>query len=232
MNVEEWNEQREVSHRIVAFGSSNTELSYSNAGRHNWVDWLYINLRQHIGNHVTVINHGIGGETTENLLDRVDRDVRPLSPSIVIITIGGNDANLRMPVSQYAERLRELCAIIDRYGAQPVLQTYYCPLYHQMEQGYRQRFETNMGVKRDLAAELALPLVDQYAFFEPFYSSHPDDYARLMRDPLHVNHLGNLAMGQYISHCLSLPAIPVPEDMAAEFDPLYERMKELCGFMK
>ncbi|WP_168123209.1 SGNH/GDSL hydrolase family protein [Paenibacillus sp. HB172176] len=231
MIVQQWKQQADKSRRIVAFGSSNTELSFSNAGRHNWVDWLYINLRKHVGNHVVVINQGIGGETVLNLLERIDRDVRPLEPSMVIVTIGGNDTNIGMPVSEYRENLCQVCAIISSYGAQPVLQTYYCPLYHQMDADYRERFEARMNVIRDLAEELDLPLVDQYAFFEPFYSEQPDEYIKLMRDRLHVNHLGNLAMGQYISYCFGLPALPVPEDIASEFNPLYDRLKSLSGRM-
>jgi lysophospholipase L1-like esterase len=227
MLVEQWKQQTDRSFRIAAFGSSNTELSLSNAGRHNWVDWLYINLRQQIGNHITITNLGIGGETTADLLNRVHRDVAPLQPSMAIITIGGNDANVQMPAIEYAERLRQLCGIIASYGAQPVLQTYYCPVYHECLPDFRERFETNMRIVRELAVELSTPLVDQYAFFEPFYRSNPDDYIKLMRDRMHVNHLGNLVMGQYISRCFGLSPLPVPDDLASEFDSLYMQMEAL-----
>lgn len=73
--IQQWKEQPDKSYRVIAFGSSNTELSWSNNGRHNWVDWLSINLRDSIGHHVSVVNQGIGGETSDHLLARIDRDV-------------------------------------------------------------------------------------------------------------------------------------------------------------
>jgi len=228
MTVQRWKEQTDQSFRICAFGSSNTELSLANNGRHNWVDWLTINLRKEIGNHVTVTNLGIGGETTIDLLNRIERDVKPLQPTLVIVTIGGNDAITEMPPPLYAERLKTICSIIRGYQAIPVLQTYYCPVYHQGTPGFRTRFEANMQVNRDLSHELGLQLVDQYACFEPLYRMDPENYEKLMRDWLHVNHLGNLAMGQIISGSFGLPPIPVPEDLSEQFDPLFHKMNAIA----
>jgi len=220
----QWKRQSDRSYRICAFGSSNTELSLANNGRHNWVDWLYIQIRQEIGSHVTITNMGIGGETTVNLLDRIERDVKPLQPSMVIVTIGGNDANTGMPTSQYVDRGKEICTIIREYEATPVLQTYYCPMYHQGAPGFEARFEANMQAKRDLSKEMDIALIDQYAFFEPFYRAYPREYELLMRDMLHLNPLGNLVMAQRAARGLGLPEIPVPEDLWAEYVPLYDKM--------
>lgn len=228
MTIQQWAKQTDQAFRVCAFGSSNTELSFVNNGRHNWVDWFQINLRNEIGKHVSVTNLGIGGETTVELLGRIERDVRPIQPSLVIVTIGGNDAVREMPVELYTERLRTICSLISEYQAIPVLQTYYCPMYHQGPPQFEERFQANMQANRDLSSELGLQLVDQYAFFEPLYRKYPEDYEKLMRDWLHVNHLGNLAMGQWISDCFGLPLLPVPEDMKAEFDPLFDKMTALA----
>ncbi|RCX17697.1 lysophospholipase L1-like esterase [Fontibacillus phaseoli] len=228
MTIRQWKEQSDRSFRICAFGSSNTELSLENRGRHNWVDWFYINVRKEIGNHVSVTNLGIGGETAMDLLGRIGRDVNPLQPSLVIVTIGGNDAGTEVPTTLYAERLKTICSTIREYQAVPVLQTYYCPLYHQSPPGFRARFEANMQVNRDISSEWDIPLVDQYGYFEPLYHNDPETYEKLMRDWLHVNPLGNLVMGQFLSASFGLPPIPVPEDMQQEFNPLYEKMNALA----
>lgn len=60
---------------------------------------------------------------------------------------------------------------------------------------------------------MGLLLVDQYTRFEPFYSRDPESYGRLMNDWIHVNHLGNLFMGQYISSCFGLPDLQIPQDI-------------------
>lgn len=59
-----WKNDTSKQHRIVAFGSSNTELHWHSGGRHNWGDWLNINIRENIGRHMLVINQGICGDSS------------------------------------------------------------------------------------------------------------------------------------------------------------------------
>jgi len=160
------------------------------------------------------------------LLARIDRDVVSYRPSAVIVTIGGNDANLGVPPAVYAGQIREICGILRANGAVPILQTYYCPLYHEAGDGYVAAFEANMQAKRDVADELGLVLIDQYRRFEPMYRRYPDEYAKLMRDWLHLNHLGNLLMAQNIGDRLGLPPIPIPPDLSRDAGLLLARMDE------
>lgn len=226
--VRQWKQQPDESVRIVAFGSSNTELTWSNNGRHNWVDWLNVSLRAHIGRHICVINQGIGGETTEHLLERIDRDVFSFRPAAVIVTVGGNDALTGMPLRRYADNLRRICSSIVHHGAEPILQTYYCPMYHLGDVGFRETFERFMEAKRELARELGLTLVDQISRFEPFYTCDPEQYARLMNDWIHVNHLGHLLMGQHMATAFGLPDLLIPADIGQEVRELMARM-QACG---
>jgi len=224
--IEQWKAKADGAVRIIAFGSSNTEVTLENAGRHNWVDWLAIQLRAHVGRHVHVINQGVSGDTAELLLARIDRDVVSYRPDAVIVTIGGNDAGQGVPPAVYAGRIRDICGIVRASGAEPVLQTYYCPLYHEAGDGYAGLFEANMQAKREIAAELGLVLIDQYRRFEPLYRRYPDAYAKLMRDWLHLNPLGNLLMAQNLCDRLGLPPIPAPQDLSREADALLALMDE------
>jgi lysophospholipase L1-like esterase len=224
--IEQWGERSDLSVRIIAFGSSNTELSWSNEGRHNWFDWLGIGLRSHIGRHIHVINQGIAGDTADMLLKRIDRDVVSYRPAVVIVTIGGNDAIGGVPTAVYAGQLRKICSILQSNGAMPVLQTYYCPVYREGRDGFVDAFEANMQANRDLAKELGLPLIDQYSRFEPFYRRYPDDYAKLMRDWMHVNHLGNLLMAQNLCDRFGIPSLSIPAELFRDVDMLFARMNE------
>lgn len=208
---EKWKRTQDEPRKIIAFGSSNTELTWANQGWHNWVDWLSITMRDHIGKHVHVLNQGVGGDTTEDLLRRADRDVFSYRPDLVIITIGGNDAIRGMDRERYRSLLKEICETTTASGSVPILQTYYCPLYDESEDGFRERFEANMESVRQTADELGLLLVDQYRRFEPLYRSAPDTYARIMRDWIHLNAAGNFMMGQYLCSVLGLPGLPVPQ---------------------
>ncbi|MDF2720679.1 MAG: hydrolase family protein [Paenibacillus sp.] len=220
MNIEQWKEQRDKSIRVVAFGSSNTELGWAHAGRHTWADWLFINFRAHIGRHMQVINQGIGGERSDQLLTRIARDVLSFDPSVVIVTVGGNDSIQRLPLQQFTDNLRRVCEIIQSHGAIPVLQTYYCPMYHLGREGFRDEFESFMEVNRQLSREMDVPLADQYRFFEPMYNRHPEAYARMTRDWIHLNHLGNFFMAQHLSRLFGLPDLPVPADMKQDVEQL------------
>jgi len=224
--IEQWKKQADGAVRIVAFGSSNTEVTWANAGRHNWVDWLSIVLRSEIGRHVHVINQGISGDTAEMLLQRIERDAVSYRPTAVIVTIGGNDAIRSVPTDVYAGQLREICGILQANGAVPILQTYYCPVYHEGRDGFADIFEAHMQANRDLADELGLTLIDQYRRFEPLYRRYPDEYAKLMRDWIHVNHLGNLLMAQNICDRFGLPPLAIPADLSAEAEGLLAKMDE------
>lgn len=51
-------------------------------------------LTEYLGKYIPgipVLNRGIGGDTTELFLSRLERDVISLKPKVVIISIGGND---------------------------------------------------------------------------------------------------------------------------------------------
>lgn len=214
-------EQKEQSMRIVAFGSSNTELTWTCGGRLNWVNWLEMNLRSQIGKHVVVINHGIGGQTSPQLCARFERDVLSFQPQIVIITVGGNDAKKDVTPEQYKQYVKTMCTSLIDSGVLPVLQTYYCPIYDRLPAEYRPLFEANMEAKRELSASLNIPLIDQYHYFHPLYHEHPAQYETIMRDALHVNYLGQHLMGTIASRAFGLPDVQIPADWHAPLTKLY-----------
>lgn len=74
----------------------------------------------------TVINKGIGGNTTSDLLTRVEKDVVALKPDLVVLMAGTNDmvnSQKLVPYAQYAEQYRQLVQRIRQSGATVVLMT-------------------------------------------------------------------------------------------------------------
>jgi acyl-CoA thioesterase-1 len=55
-----------------------------------------------------VLNRGRDGETSESALERLDGDVLALKPSVVIITLGGNDILRRLPIADTVGSLRRI----------------------------------------------------------------------------------------------------------------------------
>ena len=202
--IDEWKQDRQKPIRVVAFGSSNTELHWHSLGHFNWFSWLSSAMREWIGRHITTINSGIGGETSKDLLNRINRDVLSFNPDLVIITIGGNDAWKGLTFQEYQSFLTQAVEKINEIKAIPVLQTYYCLLYNQMDKVF-QLFPQIVEVNRNLSNELKIPLIDQYKYFSPFYENDPNTYSDLMLDGLHVNPIGNAIMGIIASRSFYLP---------------------------
>jgi len=202
--INKWKDNPQIPIRVMAFGSSNTELHWHSLGHFNWFSWLSSAMREWIGRHITTINQGIGGETSEDLLQRIDRDVISFNPNLVIITIGGNDTWKGLTIQEYQEFLTQTIEKIKEVNAIPVLQTYYCLLYHEMDEVF-QLFPRIVEINRILSNEMKIPLIDQYEYFSPFYKNDPKNYAKMMLDGLHVNPIGNAIMGIIASRLFSLP---------------------------
>jgi lysophospholipase L1-like esterase len=151
-----------------------------------------------------MINQGISGETAEDLLKRINRDVNSFKPNLVIITVGGNDTWKGFTIEHYKNNLTQIVNIIKANGAIPVLQTYYCLLYNKMAEIFK-KFPQFVEVNRQLSQEFKIPLIDQYKHFSPFYENDPDNYSKIMSDGLHVNQIGNAIMGIIACRSFSLP---------------------------
>ncbi|MGH7818209.1 MAG: GDSL-type esterase/lipase family protein [Candidatus Binatia bacterium] len=67
-----------------------------------------------------VVNRGRDGDTAESALGRLEEDVIALSPSVVILTLGGNDMLRRVPIDDTLRALREIFARTLGAGAMVV----------------------------------------------------------------------------------------------------------------
>ena len=202
--IRSWKEEPKKTIRIIAFGSSNTELHWHSLGHFNWFSWLTASFREWIGRQVTTINQGINGETVTDLLQRIDRDVINFKPGITFITIGGNDANTGMALDDYRARLEVIIEKLEKIECLPILQTYYCPIYEEMSETF-QKFPDYMEIKRTISSERQIPLIDQYKYFSALYQNEKDTYSELMLDGLHLNPTGNAIMGLIACRSCFLP---------------------------
>jgi len=202
--TQDWRNNPNRAVCVIGFGSSNTEQHWHSLGHFNWFSWLGCSLREWVGRHVTMINQGINGETAEDLLKRIDRDVISFKPNLVIVTIGGNDTWKGCTIEEYKKTLAQVVKIIKENNAIPVLQTYYCLLYNKMAEIFK-KFPQFVDVNRQLSQEFNIPIIDQYKYFFPFYENDPENYSKIMLDGLHVNQIGNAIMGIIACRSFSLP---------------------------
>lgn len=78
---------------IVALGSSSTQGSRSSNVAHSYPAILQAELSAALPQaHVAVINRGIGGQDAAEMLPRLESDVLPVQPILVIWQVGANGA--------------------------------------------------------------------------------------------------------------------------------------------
>ena len=232
--IEKYKELTDQPFPVVLFGSSNTAANYGSRGRHNWGEWLHRVLRINVGMNFKVINSGIGGDTTEKLLQRIDRDVLYYRPKAVILTIGGNDCSCDIGIDKYKENLNRIIDILSENNIITILQTYYVldySAFNSNQPGKDERvtreFPLYMDVVRETAKERGLTLIDQYKYFEPLYNSDLSLYKKLMIDDMHVSYIGNFIVANNVARVLELGEIQVYDDVKDEFSFFVSEMDKL-----
>lgn len=112
---------------IADFAIREVGISNLNTGRHVMLGDSWFNspgvgerLSERLTN-ATVINQGIGGNTSTNLLNRFDSDVTTQNPDFVWVIAGVNDYHQDVPVTTYLASMQGIIAKISSIGAQGVI---------------------------------------------------------------------------------------------------------------
>ena len=150
--------------RIVAFGSSSTEGAGASSPENTYPALLKVNLesRLQIGassrRTVAVLNRGKGGDDSEAMSKRLERDVLGEHPDLVIWQTGSNDPLRGVPVERFKELTRAGILAIRATGADVVLMDQqWCRKLSSMENGQRY-----VDALHDLATELGVPVIRRH----------------------------------------------------------------------
>ncbi len=120
-----------------------------------------------------VHNKGVSGNTTALALDRVDEDVLPLLPGMVLVQFGLNDANVytwarkpRVCISEFRRNLYEFYRVITRHRGTCVFLVNHAIGDVTDKQGnkksYYDNFQPYNQAIRTLAIDLKTPYIDLY----------------------------------------------------------------------
>ncbi|MBR0232105.1 MAG: right-handed parallel beta-helix repeat-containing protein [Clostridia bacterium] len=147
----------------------------------------------------TVINSGVGGDTSANGLARFDAAVKAKNPDVVFIGFGTNDASIDMeryvPVETYMENLRTAVDKITALGAKAIIITpppiVDEPYFTRHDKSKFSQFDGANGLvsvyalaARRVAAEKKVAVADvNKAFSER-------DFSKLIADGVHPNAQG------------------------------------------
>jgi len=107
---------------IVAIGSSSTAGAGASSPEASYPSRLAVELRAKFpGHRITVLNRGVNGEETDNMMARFSADVMAAHPQLVLWQIGTNSVLRDHPLRPHGDQLREGIEELKNSGADVVL---------------------------------------------------------------------------------------------------------------
>lgn len=163
-----------------------------------------------------VINAGVGGNTTADVLRRLEKDVLARKPAVVIVQLGINDASAevwreppetkpRIDRKQFETNLRSMVRAGRDCGASVILMTpnptrwtpqlrklYGKPPYRVDDaDGFNVLLVDYVASVRKVAASEKVPVIDIYAAFEEHGKKAGQSVEDLLLDGMHPNDRGH-----------------------------------------
>jgi lysophospholipase L1-like esterase len=203
-------EKRRPDYLIVAIGDSLT------AGRRLDEQQRYTYfLEKLIGFHmpgktVKVVNAGVPGDTIAGVYDRLDRDLIPLQPDLVILGLGFNDAGLLavtnsgpaslVPLNQFEQTYNKVVSKIKAETSAKVLLFSPAPLASFYESPLGDAATAKQVAAFLPYAMLASQMAQKHdcAFADTYteLSENPIAGGAFLKDGVHPNPIGNLLMAR------------------------------------
>jgi lysophospholipase L1-like esterase len=193
---------------IVALGDSNTCNHIFTAGAKQWPELFATELQtQCDSQQVTLINRGICGDTAQQGLSRLQRDVLRFDPDLVIVTFGTNDANKEV-VDTYLPSLRSIVRQCTDRGSvvllktiTPILESQPTPAHLWLNDTRHQEVvEQTVAYAR----QEGVPCIDIYNLWRDKEREGTLGMARLMFDEVHTNSAGHRLVARMLLPAFSL----------------------------
>lgn len=158
---------------------------------------------------IRVINKGVGGNTSRDLVARFDQDVRPYRPETLTILIGINDvwrqfdsplmAEAAVQPEEYRQNLEELISRSKEFVHRLVLIT---PYYMEpcRSDPMRARMDEYGAIVKELGGKHGLLVIDMQAAFDRLFT-HMHSSA-IAWDRVHPNSVGAMFMARTILDAL------------------------------
>ncbi|MDP8245847.1 MAG: SGNH/GDSL hydrolase family protein [Candidatus Hinthialibacter antarcticus] len=184
------------------------------------------------GYDVNIINAGIGGHKSNDMLARLEKDVLAHKPDWVSFSCGVNDVwhsfNPKLkgvPLPDYKKNMTEIIDKIQQSGAKVLLLTA-TPIYENLQSDQNKKLADYNEFLRDFAKERGLMLCDlSKAFHDRLSKKMFPDKKLLTTDGVHMNPRGNRLMARGI--VMSLGATYQERRRAENRWELVNNMKEM-----
>lgn len=192
--------------RVVVLGDSITKGVRSGVtAEETFASLLQSSLRKS-GHDVDVINHGIGGERTDQALARLSRDIQSMEPTLVTVMYGTNDSYVdkgqkesRLTKEVYVANLQRIVSELRRTGIEVVLMTE--PRWgdkaapNGVGENPNLRLEPFVEGCRLVAREQTVPLVDHFQYWSKA-NADGTDIGEWTTDQCHPNPAGHRVLAE------------------------------------
>jgi len=199
--------------RIGYMGDSITALGNSRKG---YVQLVITGLKAE-GVDAAAVPAGHSGDTSANMLLRVNPDVLHRGANWMTLSCGVNDVHLSPGVGleAYKKNVETMVAKAQSWNVRVVILTA-TPIGEDANSPNNQKLAAYNEFLRSFAAEKKLPLADMNAAFWKVLNSPPDagGFApgkRLLADGLHPNDTGQFLMAVTLLEALGVPATDMPQ---------------------
>ena len=180
---------------VVAIGSSSTEGVGASSADSTYPARTRALMQQLFpASTVHVHNAGLGGQTLEMIVQRMQRDVYARSPDLVLLQTGTVDVIAGVPIDAYATRLTALLADLRARGIDVVLQD--SQRYPGMGESVQYReYVTRTG---EIARAAGVPVVRRYAWMSEWIAAGTYTYSQILyADRFHTNDLTYGCVARY-----------------------------------
>lgn len=194
--------------RVVVLGDSITKGVRSGVTAEETFASLLQSALRDAGQDVDVINHGIGGERTDQALARLSRDIQTLEPTLVTVMYGTNDSYVdkgqkesRLTKEVYVSNLQKIVSELRRTGIEVVLMTE--PRWgdkaapNGVGENPNLRLEPFVEGCRLVAREHNVPLVDHFQIWSKA-NAEGTDIGEWTTDQCHPNPAGHRVLAEAI----------------------------------
>lgn len=159
-------------------------------------------------------NAGIGGNTAEMMLKRLDTDVFSHKPTIVTISAGINDCFQNVSVEDYKKYMTAIVDAVQKKGAEPILLT--TTVVRDKSPKVQTTLDAYNAFIRDMASERKLKLVEVYKVMDAMPNAAE---TLLVGDGVHPNYKGQAVIARAVLSGLGYSNVQIPAKFKPEILP-------------
>lgn len=181
--------------KILFQGDSITDCGRDRSDSHNLAGYSAI-VAKKLGDKHEYLNLGLSGNTSTDLLDRYERDIKAIAPDVLTLLIGINDVWRRFDSNSFisAEKFRQnLTQIVARYkqdvkgGKIVIMEPFLIPAADKMH--WRTTLIEVIDVVRDVAVKYADGFIALDGVFAKAAMEY--EYSELSGDGVHPSQKGH-----------------------------------------